>query len=255
MNKKLLGIAAVALLGVSAAFAATTSTVYFTASGNLTKYEEEAGYGVCTIMNNIKNSDDGVIVGSKKYAGELVTTGNSCSAQLISSTKLTNNNTATKGTYGSAYKGISLSDLTFSLKGDYVMLAVGLIPVTDTSYYFEFENSKSFSYTYENQEYTSCSGYSALDSDTYVTGDNKSKFTYKIGDDPDLLLDPKISSATKQGLSFTYSATTKKAKLELNATSDRSTYLYLYIELNEDVSKDAEFSDLTISLPEFTKVS
>ena len=38
MNKKLLGIAAVALLGVSAAFAATTSTVYFTASGTLTKF-------------------------------------------------------------------------------------------------------------------------------------------------------------------------------------------------------------------------
>ena len=38
MNKKLLGIAAVALLRVSATFAATTSTIYFTASGTLTKF-------------------------------------------------------------------------------------------------------------------------------------------------------------------------------------------------------------------------
>lgn len=37
MNKKLLGIAAVALLVVSVAFATTTSNIYFVTSGTLTK--------------------------------------------------------------------------------------------------------------------------------------------------------------------------------------------------------------------------
>ena len=40
MKKKFLGIAAVALLGIGAAFATTTSTIYFTTSGTLTKYED-----------------------------------------------------------------------------------------------------------------------------------------------------------------------------------------------------------------------
>ena len=115
MNKKLLGIAAVALLGVSASFAATTSTVYFTASGNLNKYEEEAGYGVCYFLTDLCNDNDELIyVASKKYNGELVTSGKSCSAEFIESTQMKNNNTNTSSLFQYVYKGINLSELTFS---------------------------------------------------------------------------------------------------------------------------------------------
>ena len=62
MNKKLLGIAAVALLGVSAAFAATTSTVYFTASGTLTK--------VVSSLSGVEETGDDPSSGSRPHTDE-----------------------------------------------------------------------------------------------------------------------------------------------------------------------------------------
>ncbi len=261
MNKKLLGIAAVALLGVSAAFAATTSTVYFTASGNLTKYEEEAGYGAVDFLTDLCN-DNGELTyeASKKYNGELVKSGNSCNAELIKSTQMTNNNSTTNKYYEYAYKGINLSGLTFSQKGDYVILEIMLIPITSNSYYFTFEHSKSVTL---DDNTSIISGYSTLDTNKYVTGDAKDKFTYKIGTDPFQLINPDVKSFSydltiaENSITYNYSFsdTNEAAKIELNSASTNAQGLFFYIELNEDVTETTKFSDLTISLPEFTKVS
>ena len=72
MNKKLLGIAAVALLGVSAAFAATTSTVYFTASGTLTKVAESLGEEIPDAGSGNNHTSDGKIGISYIYILNLV---------------------------------------------------------------------------------------------------------------------------------------------------------------------------------------
>ena len=141
------------------------------------------------------------------------------------------------------------------------MLEIGLIPITSSnSYYLTFEHSKLLT---QNNTDTAISGYSNLDANKYVTGDAKEKFSYKIGTDPFQLINPDVKSISYDvtvgdsliTYSYSFSDTNETAKLELNSTSTGYQGLYLYIELNEDVTETTKFSDLTISLPEFAKAS
>ena len=258
MNKKLLGIAAVALLGVSAAFAATTSTVYFTASGTLTKYEEE-GYGAVVLYTNILDSNNNPsYYALKKYAGEEVNTGNSCTATLIDSTKVTNNNSYSNNSsdfkFEYAYKGISVKDLNFSKKGDYVVFGIVITSLTNSSYYYNFTNSKKLTYSSDER----LVGYSEIDSTANVSGTYKEKFNYRFGSDPFYVANPDIETLTTyDGVSETFSSTSETCKIKLgnDTTSGEAPVagIYLCIELKEDVSDTTTFTDLTINLPEIPK--
>ena len=147
MNKKLLGIAAVALLGVSAAFAATTSTVYFTASGNLTKYiapldpsneqDKQSGEsdhsndlpaGVSKVYSTIGTDATSVKAISK---GETLTSG-SIGVKYSKNGKTVN--PSSDSTYVSnapyIYHELYVSGMEFSQKGD-----LYLIPVNFTNFH------------------------------------------------------------------------------------------------------------------------
>ena len=263
MNKKLLGIAAVALLGVSAAFAATTSTVYFTASGSLTKATTST-VAVAGINNeNYGYIEDESCFTIKKYNGEYVldNTKTICSYELVDSSKIENNNSSTKEDFKYLYSEVKLSDLEFTKKGDCVVIQVGLSATDDSTYTYTFEHSKSLHYEYENGvTRNEVIGYT----DLTLSGTYKDLFDVRIGDGTDSLFledptmtsrylwDSKTSSFNSKGV-YTYSDTNESKTITIDS-SNTTEVLFLAIVLNQDVTSTVKFTDgFTFSLPAFTK--
>ncbi len=152
MNKKLLGIAAVALLGASAAFAATTSTVYFTASGTLTKFisplsgveetsddpssgtrphTDEKDVGVSFVYTNFeitKNESSYQYPCQGKYNGESITKNETANPLSVTYSKVgrvanaSNVTDYTPVTPPYIYKEMYLNNLKFSKAYDYYFI-------------------------------------------------------------------------------------------------------------------------------------
>ena len=87
MKKKFLCIVAVAFLGIGAAFATTTSTVYFTTSGTLTKYED--------VLDGVIQTDNDPSNGSRNHDGEI----NIGVAKVFTSFELNDNTYKATGVY------------------------------------------------------------------------------------------------------------------------------------------------------------
>ena len=268
MNKKLLGIAAVALLGVSAAFAATTSTVYFTASGTLTKVEASGvgllGYNNLLPLETGKYCTDKCAI--KKYQGvEIIDKNNStdrltaCSVTLDETTKVTNSNSAyiaANGSYAGdsinyLYTNVTLSNLEFEMAGDYIVLPITLLSIDGSNYSYNFQNSISMVKANSSAGWTNPAnivGYS----DLTVSGDDASLFTVRFGTDAFYMLYPSQSSREFEGITYTYSSTTETGTI---STSTDSIVGYVSIQLKENVTTAKKFSSLSFSLPEFSKVT
>ena len=256
MNKKLLGIAAVALLGVSAAFAATTSTVYFTASGTLTK-QEASGVGVIAysdlLPKNDNDDNDNFQYVIKKYQGKEIIdsagTSKACTVTLDDSTKVDNPNETFKKNYPYIYSNVTISNLEFEKSGDYIVIPFCLASKNSNAYYYNFANSIScyFKGTANNSN-TTIYGYS----DLTVSGDDASLFTVRFGDSNIYMLDPDITTKTTSDGTYTYSSTSEICSIN---TSVGFAYFYVSIQLKEDVTTAKKFSSLSFSLPEFSKVT
>ena len=255
MNKKLLGIAAVALLGVSAAFAATTSTVYFTASGTLTK-QEENGVGVIAYFDSLPEDDDDTVNSLytiKKYQGKEIidSTGTlkACTVTLDDTTKIDNPNETYKDVYKYIYSSVTISNLEFEKAGDYIVIPFALASKNSNAYYYNFANSIScyFKGTANNSN-TTIYGYS----DLTVSGDDASLFTVRFGDSNIYMLDPDITTKTTSAGTYTYSSTDEICSIN---TSNGYALFCISIQLKEDVTTAKKFSSLSFSLPEFSKVT
>ena len=267
MNKKLLGIVAVALLGVSAAFAATTSTVYFTASGTLTKVEA-SGVGLLECKNKLplkagKYCSDYSAI--KKYQGVDILDNSSedtltaCTVTLDETTKVTNSNSAyitDNGGYDDdaikyLYTNVTLSNLEFEMAGDYIVLPITLLSIDGSNYSYNFQNSISLVET-NSADNSSSSGEIVGYSDLTVSGDDASLFTVRFGTDAFYMLYPSQSSRDYDGITYTYSSTTETGTI---STSTDSILGYVSIQLKENVTTAKKFSSLSFSLPEFSKVT
>lgn len=157
MNKKFLGILSIGILGVSAAFASVTSTVYFTSSGTLTKYisplgketskgssathADEIGVGISYVETSLSNNAK-KIYGNKEY-----TNGSACDVSYSINGKFTTNNT---GDYSATnpyylYREIVLENITFYNKGDYIFLPFYVYNTLDSNRvrwtYYEYQFS------------------------------------------------------------------------------------------------------------------
>ena len=181
MNKKLLGIAAVALLGVSAAFAATTSTVYFTASGTLTKYlapldptneqdkqsgesdhSSEKAVGVSKVFTTIGTSGVDTVRAVSK--GETLTSG-SIGVKYSKNGKTAN--PCTDSTFVAnnpyIYHEIYISGMQFSKAEDYYIIPIRIANFDSVSHFISGVTKQSQSYytsgsetrTYLYSDYTS----------------------------------------------------------------------------------------------------
>ena len=277
MNKKLLGIAAVALLGVSAAFAATTSTVYFTASGTLTKVldsqvKDNEGDGTG------KTDEGKLAVGvsyvdtstSKKvYKGEDASSSSDYTIKVSYSkstrvaTGITDGVSTTQPSY--VYKDISLSGLKFSEKGDYVYIPFSI--------YNTYENGKVtwdpfikvYSASIDSNSYDI---YGMSVTDSSLSGVKNTGST----DVTNTYFKVVVTTSYEQDATF-YKALNAFPKDNTNvnsveSTSGRTTLSNgilencgLYIELLKDITaddlttlglKEGAFSGLTISLPSFS---
>ena len=277
MNKKLLGIAAVALLGVSAAFAATTSTVYFTASGTLTKVvkaldgidetddnpsgnthsDDEHAIGVSKVETSI---DSSACLAERKFKGEVVTTGEVCTVQY---SKVGRVETGKSGTTISEppyiYKELILSNLEFSKAGDYI-----LIP-------FYIYNAESYECIFNkacpyNNALTSNQGGQASDNTHYYyehnTGNGftsndtlKKYFNIRLGNTKSAVKEKNVGATESTDSGKTYTYLINAGGFAPNFTTGSSTLLYLYIELIADYTESTSlsFSNQTIKIPAFTK--
>ena len=268
MNKKSLGIAAIALLGVSAAFAATTSTVYFTASGTLTKVvnkldfitetttnpnggehsSEESKIGVSYVENyfvgNTTRTGSTDIKAYKKYQGSEVTssesTATACTVEYYSGTRkatgvaLGDNESysAIKPPY--VYNEITLSGLTFSKQYDYIVLPI--VIYNAESYDMQFVTEASYSYnSYKSYKYdiTPTNSYNLK---VYLGGNSSSDV---------------IEGYERVG-TLSDSADTDK-KVKFTANTYRVAYLGISLSADYTTATETEFSSLKITLPSFEK--
>ena len=263
MNKKLLGIAAVALLGVSAAFAATTSTVYFTASGTLTKFVESqnAGVedpntgsgvdhssdykiGVSYVETSIPTLVDTGLNAEKVLKGEKATTGYACTVKYSTNGKtatgITENIKWNNPSY--IYHEILVSELEFSKANDYVILPVVIYNA----------ESSTMQTTKKLTKYSDASNYYFdLTMKDSVNGNAVSKFDVRLASSNEVAL---------KGASLSCFSNSSTSAAPLPFKSKESTTLYLYIGINADVTSDeastneGKFSGYSILLPEFTEV-
>ena len=155
MNKKLLGITAICLLGVGAAFASTTSTVYFTASGNLTKYiapldpsneqdkkdgenehSSEKPIGISQVYTTIGTARTNVKAISK---GEELTSG-SIEVKYSKNGKTANPSTTKKYVNKAPYiyHEIYISGMEFSQKGDLYLIPIVITNFDSVSHYISY---------------------------------------------------------------------------------------------------------------------
>ena len=150
MKKKFLGIVAVAFLGIGAAFATTTSTVYFTSSGTLTKYEDvldgviqtdndpsngtrphsnESNIGIAKVFTSFESGTDSQKV-TGVYMGKEVTkddTTNPLRAIYSRTGRIANPNSNTNYSLSNPpyiYKEIYLENLRFSKAGDHYFIPI-----------------------------------------------------------------------------------------------------------------------------------
>ena len=279
MNKKLLGIAAVALLGVSAAFAATTSTVYFTASGTLTKVAEALGketddtgsgnthtsdskIGISYVYTKFSDSDSNVSDMQDYLRPTAVSKGNKISddttaplsVEYSRNGKVANPST-TNTTYDLSnppyiYHEVYLKGLSFSKEGDYYIIPFDLCSFEDDSYSI------------------ACKQY---DLTTTLTKTNKlknlnnnlstTKATIRETESKEITLDADANykasylfmTSSKKNDSSSLSNPTDST---ITLTKNNPQLLYLYITVSTDYTgSKTSFSGVSIPLPEFTKVS
>ena len=247
MNKKLLGIAAVALLGVSAAFAATTSTVYFTASGTLTKVSTPS-FGVYSTYI----ADSGSTIPSYVYNGEETLVSN-IKATPSDDGKVENTKLVTGCTDNDyLYTKYTLSGLNFSKAKDYLLFGINLVNNESKSYSFTYNKAVAYTQNGTNETiggYTSCS----------VTGTNADKFSVKLGTCIELMLDDEFTSSYYyiKGDSSTKYTFEKTQTFDDNSkqyciSAKAADQLYVLIQLNKDITSETagDFS-LNITLPTF----
>ena len=162
MKKKFLGIVAVAFLGIGAAFATTTSTVYFTTSGTLTKYEDvldgviqtdndpsngsrnhsgEYDMGVSKVFTSFESNDATNKV-TGVYMGEEVTKDDTTNPLKVTYSRTgrvanpTSNKTYSLTNPPYVYRELYLENLKFSKAGDHYFIPVYLYGYTSGAYYF-----------------------------------------------------------------------------------------------------------------------
>ena len=259
MNKKLLGIAAVALLGVSAAFAATTSTVYFTASGTLTKvvdpldgieqtgdnpggrtHDGEVAIGV----SKVEVSTTASVAAQAAYKGETISTGDVCKVRYSTVGRLATGKTGTTVSEPPyVYKELILSEFKLSKKDDYVLIPFYIYNATSATQYFAIApdaiQSKGSFVSADSHYYYTLSG--SDDLYTYCDvriGNTKSAAKAKLTGDTE-----------GDGASYYNSP----SNVYPDFTSNSSTTLYLYIGLKADFteSTDKTITNATIALPSF----
>ena len=246
MNKKILGIAAVALLGVSAAFAATTSTVYFTASGTLTKYDAPSFglYSVYTIDREA-SLPDYVCNGEETSLDNIKCT-------LLDDGRVENTKTVSGYTNDYLYTKCEISGLNFSKKDDYCFISLAFLNNDDNAYSFAYDVVRKI--TVSNYDGEIVTGYSLAT----VEGTKASKFSVKISNFTPLLVNDSFSTFTYTDSNGT---TTYTMKESLESKSESCTlpsksfyYMTMSIQLNEDITSETagDFS-LNITLPEFTR--
>ena len=266
MNKKLLGITAICLLGVGAAFASTTSTVYFTASGNLIKTEDQGlgiGYYVADVTNTGYPENDTNNYSLKIYNGEYVldTSKSICTVTPISTSKVENKNSSTKSSSPYLYSEVSLSDLEFKRKGDGIVIHIAISAIDDnTNYSYTFSNVIDCEYKYNDVTKKNYQiGYSKLN----VEGTYKDYFDVIISNKIDSIFLTNVSMTKRylyndsKGV-FTYSKSSESLSLTTGSNGYASgvTSFYLALILKEDSSLSTSFSDgIKFSLPKFSKIS
>ena len=283
MNKKLLGIAAVALLGVSAAFAATTSTVYFTASGTLTKVldsqvkdqtdalegdgtgetdSDKEAIGVSYVENKIANGVKMVYNGNSISSGDA--TYDKISINYFKSTRvatgITDNLTVDNPSY--VYKDISISGLNFSKKGDYLYLPFKMFNATGyeasatfMTSYLEYDGNNFCAYELKNdKDNTYISGLTEDSNDVTSTYFKVviARFNYSTDTSGRTFNDNTITQLQNIGSATTYN--TGDADYNYFGTS-KSLNCGLFIELQQNITTstlNGSFSGLKIKLPSFT---
>ena len=256
MNKKLLGIAAVALLGVSAAFAATTSTVYFTASGTLTKFvaSQNAGYedpdtgsgvdhsndykiGVSYVETSLTQNQNTNLTASKVYQGNAITTANTsaCTVKYSTNGKIATGITEDVKWNNPSYiyHEILVSKLEFSKSGDYVILPVVIYNAED----FDMTTNENTAY---NDDGDVPNYYYNLSFNNKVDGTAQTNFDVRLASSSEVAL---------KGASYFTNVST--SQLPASFGSKSSNTLYLYIGLNSDITTTTEFSGYSILLPKF----
>ena len=252
MNKKLLGIAAVALLGVSAAFAATTSTVYFTASGTLTKYDAPS-FG----LESIVVGDAVTSLPLYVYKGEETSTSN-ISCTPLDDGKVENTKVVAGHTSDYLYTKYKISGLKFQNKGDYCFFTLNYLNNEDKAFSFTYDVVRKVKLTNNKNSNASLSigGYSNASS---IVGNNADKFSVKIGNAGPLMLDDNFGSYSyyfKSDVSTIYTYTVEEtlaSNSESYSVGAKSTGgLLMLIQLNEDITTDSELS-LNVTLPTFKK--
>ena len=256
MNKKLLGIAAVALLGVSAAFAATTSTVYFTASGSLTKvvdplngieqtddnpggrdHANEAAIGVSLVETSFTK----VIGGGNqhcegRYKGESINTDtddNKLTVKYSTVGRVANPDTtltsysATNPPY--IYKEMILENLRFSSAYDYYYIPFYIVNFSDNAQYINGMYA-----------YGSSTNYNASTTPTEITLKDSYKAYYYINTSSSYV-DPN-SNPSKQGDTEFYQ--------EIDSKTMQKAFLIIYVT-SDYTGSDAKFDNVTINLANF----
>ena len=258
MNKKLLGIAAVALLGVSAAFAATTSTVYFTASGTLTKFIESQikdketstdkgsgnhdsdngiACGVSYVETSLTLNSTTSLTAEKKYNGDVESTDSACTVQYSTygkvSTGIDTNIAWNNPSY--VYHEIILNNLEFSKAGDYLLLPVAFYNATSNIQYFNTLPYK----TYVKGDFQSFYNLTAK-SNSY-----SNLFTIRLGTNDEIAKYGESVSSKCDGYNE------RGQTMSVSFQSNNYGCCYLYIELKADVSTTDDNLSLTIELPGF----
>ena len=256
MKKKFLGIAAVALLGIGAAFATTTSTIYFTTSGTLSKYEDvldgviqtdndpsngnrthssELAFGVSKVITTFEGSGQKVV---GQYMGKEVTEDDSTNPLKVTYSRTgrvanpTSNKEYSLSNPPYIYREMYLENLKFCKAGDYY-----LIPVHFYGFIYDgsatYLNNLGVSYNKDIKNFVFTQPQTVTLSDNYTC-------TY-------LFLDRQIksndenNSVSKQNGCYT----------SAGGKTDYTWFLYIYVNQDFEGNYNTKFNNVLIKLIDF----
>ena len=254
MNTKILGLLGISMLGISAAFAVTTSSVYFTASGNLSKYvspivDEDTSsstthdysstyaIGASYHVDDLTSDDDQNETAIKVYDGTNQDTGKACKVKYVTASRTATNLSGDSSHLNPpyVYKEISISELNFAKVNDYVVIPFYIYNVNEYSMYWNgiLKNSVP--------------NYSV---DITLTGLKDATTTEDV---TSTYL--KCVATTSKDINFSGSlikeGDTGVSTGSLEFKSQGSTLIYLGISLIKEVESNTIFS-ISFNLPEFS---